>query len=345
MDAQGVLGYVQLTEMVNELNMAGYQEAPLTNRVPGRSVNGRYTEYRVRKPRIPITQLFQGPGGSAVEMDRGDLSVRGHEIPFRFVCKRFDQSELDGLVPLDGGEQPDNGVSLVDLEVKDMDLTVRQGTNEWLVAQALQGPFNIKLGNSVSSITVNIDYGIPASHRYTVDTLWTTVTANIKEQLRSAKEKIRKKGGMPTQMLMNDYTANLIHTNTTLQNYFKERANVNQAIIEDDELPRISGLQPVVLSHRYADEGQLDSFEKAYIPDGKVIILPAWPTGPGGWIEMQRGKFSIPTPDHRDMQSMQGVAVWKGLVSDSPTGYPIFEKVLEFPVVREPWNICVLTVA
>lgn len=338
-DLLNVLGHRELTGTVNKLK---FPELMFAGKVPRRTINGDVAEWTIRKPNVSVHNYFVGRSGTAMPVRVGDYAKRTFGIPYRFASVTFDAGVLNQLdVP--GTDVYDEGMTYVDSEVRDMTYRVREYTNEFLIAQAIQGSLTINFGDGATSNSLTVDYEIPAGNQLTATTAWTSATANILEDVRRAKNVVEKFGGMPARFCCNDYTANLIHTNTTLQNYFKEYG-AGQQLIETGNLPPLLGLQPEVVSTRYADTNQTDSFEKKLIPDGKVIIHPNWPGGPGDWIEMQAARFLIPdTLQGGLVRSQDGAAMWSR-TTDNPPGLTVFGRFCEFPVIRQPWLIAILTV-
>lgn len=337
-DLLGVLGHEELTGVVQQFV---YPELQLANRVPGRDIDGDVCRWTVEKPDPEVHPYFVGRSGQAMPLKMADYGEKTFGIPYRFTSKTLDGGVLAQL-DAPGTRDYDAGQSVVDSELRGMNWKVGPYTDEFLISQALQGSLTIKIGNAAVSSNLTLDFEIPAGNKISSAANWSAAGTNILSDVRAAKDTLAKYGLTAKYYILNDVTANYIHTNTTLQNYFKEY-NVGRQLTETGNLPPLLGVQPMVVSTRYADVGVTDRFESKFIADNKVIFVPDFPAAPGDWIEWQRGTMYVPNDMQNGLDLVRGgVGSWSR-TSDNPPGLTMYLRVLRFPVVRKPWAVVIMT--
>lgn len=337
-DFLNVLGHVELTGLVQRLQFPNLVFAP---KLPVRVLNGDIARWTVEKPDIEIYNYFVGRSGGAQPLRTGDFYEKTFSIPYRFTSKTFDGGVLSQL-NRPGTLDYDNAKSLVAAEVAKMEQKVGAYTDEYLTVQALLGSLTIKLGNAAGSSNQAISFEIPAGNSFTANAPWSTVGTNITKDFETAKDILAEFGVVPAYYALDNQMATRIMRNTDVQNVVKEY-RAGREILEMGGLPPIHGLKPLVVSHRYADIGQVDGFKKNFMAADTVLFLPEFPTAVGDWIEMQAADFYVPDSGQADLvQSTGGSATWSR-TTDSPTGVTVYHKICRFPVVRQPWNICKMT--
>lgn len=131
------------------------------------------------------------------------------------------------------------------------------------------------------SITANgqnfdFDYGMPATHKVSVNTSWSNPSAPIGEDILAGLDKIEDDTGTrPTRALCNRQTWN----NMLKNNGFKSSIyvmNAGTAVLTDEVLKRhlldVYGLEVVVYSKRYTNDlGQ----PTKYVPDNTFVLMPS----------------------------------------------------------------------
>mgnify|MGYP001574334441 CR=1 FL=1 len=341
MDLLQLFGYEELTGMVQKFN---YPELQLVPNLPTREIDGDIATWAVEKPDIEIYDTFGGRSMSAQPVRQGDYFEKTFTVPHRFASKTFDAGVLNQLEKFGTRDYDDNPqMNFIDGEIKKLDWRTGAYTDEYLVAQALQGSFTIKLGTSGNNLSKTIDFEIPAGNKFTGTVAWSTsATAKPLDDFQKAVDILGEYGVVPRYALMNAFTAASLGRTTEVQQFIRYYG-AGKRFVEGGMVPPIWGIEPQIIRNRYASSGQTDGFKNKIIPDNKVLFIPDWPSVPGEWIEMQQCTFHVPN----DLQngwnkSVAGSATW-ARTTDSPTGLTVFHRVCRFPVIRKPWSVAIMT--
>lgn len=134
---------------------------------------------------------------------------------------------------------------------------------------------------SANGQNYNYDYGIPADHKSTVTTSWSTTTSDPIEDLRKAMDKIEDDTGVrPTRGVCTGKTWGYLRKNEKIIKSIFVLSNGQVTALSDARLSQYLmdelGLELITYSKRYKDDsGSVTKF----VPDDTVTLFPAGTLG------------------------------------------------------------------
>lgn len=326
MPSWDMLNYEQLTRTAEKFVFPDFW---FVNNIPQEPISGVIARWDVHKPRIELDTEFTTITGSASVAAQGDYGTRTSQMPVTFKFKTLNVGQVAQLREIGTSiNSSRNGRAYITRE--QFDIARRYGAylDEYMLAKMFTGTLAI----TVNGVATNIDYEIPASHKPTAGTAWSTTSVDLQADLTRWKRLIVKDSGRtPRTVLLNQASLDRVTKNDDLMQLIASTPLAIQ-IAESGNITRFHGLNWVVLDHHYAGAGETEAFTTPFIADDRLIIIPEIDQG---WVSMQRGTVQIPNPMGTDFVDVAGSAFWSRM-TDSPTGYTMYYKSARLPVLRVP---------
>ncbi len=204
-------------------------------------------------------------------------------------------------------------------ELTDLDSRL-EFRREWARWQALSGTLTINQAN----VKFSVDYGIDASHKPTVTTAWSDVSADIIGDLVNWKELIQKDSGeMATTVYLNSKVMSYLIKNTGIKNLMGEQLKTQ--ILQSGYITRVIGLNFIVYDAGYVPAG--GSFTK-FITDDKVIMVTSSP-----FAEEQVAPSTDPKSGFRPGKFSKSWTV------EDPSGIWVLIELNSLPIIKKVENI------
>lgn len=163
-----------------------------------------------------------------------------------------------------GTEHMQYGEQAVKEELKDLDSRV-EFRREWARWQALTGTLTV----DQADVKFTVDYGIAASHKPTVGTSWTDVSADIIGDLKTYKRLIQEDSGENASVVYcTDEVMTMMMKNTGVKALMGEQLKTQ--ILQNGYIVKLMGLTFVVYDAGYVPEG--GSFTK-FINEKYIVMV------------------------------------------------------------------------
>lgn len=318
-------GYEQLTRTIQKFRFPQFWFA---NQIPEESIGGNIAQWDIEKAIIEIDTDFTSNSGEAQPVRSGVYGTRSQKMPVTFKFVALDPGKLSQLRSPGSKERAKAGKVYVTREVSSIQRRFGAYLDEFLVSKCLTGTLTI----SINGLSTAIDYGIPASHKPTAASAWSTSSSNLFSDITEWKRLIRKDTGFePRWAICNQTVMNYMLQNDDIQAYMGS-TNFGVQVAETGNISRFHGMQWIVLDHHYAQSGATERFDTPFVAENKVIMIPDWSPE---WISMQRGTVVYPNTAKTDVLERQGPVMWSR-VTDSPTGITLYYKNARLPALKLP---------
>jgi len=218
-----------------------------------------------------------------------------------------------------GTEHTKIAESAVKEELEDLDSRL-EFRREWARWQALTGTLTI----DQAKVKFSVDYGIDATHKPTVGTAWSDVSADIIGDLAAYKEIMQKDSSeAATTVYLNSTVMSYLIKNTGLKSLMGEQLKTQ--ILQSGSITRVLGLNFVVYDTGYVPAG--GAFTK-FVDDGHVFMVTN-----STFAEEQIAPSTDPKSGYRPGKFS------KSWVEEDPAGIWILIELNSLPIIKRVENI------
>ena len=240
---------------------------------PNRRQLGTKLEWVKGANNQPVSLRLSSYDAKAIRRDRKGIEKYDTEMPFFKESMYIDEQMRQNLNNMIASNN-EQVINQILINIYNDEVSLIDASEIALERMRMEALTTGTITLSSNGQSYTYDYGVPAGHKKTVTTAWSTASADIIGDINDYVEAMKAEGVNITRAICNSSVANAFRTNTAIKNavYVFAGGTVNVTTARAiDYIYNETGVMFYVYDNVYVNEA---GTAVKYVPDDTVVLLP-----------------------------------------------------------------------